>query len=116
MSKHVVIEENCRGFFKYHVLPYEQYIKEYNNGDWSHYTYERVLEFDSKEDAENYIKEQEDNTYVLALDREGYFIVPYWQAENVFTQPSLFDVIYIGDLKKCEELKNKYEEEMQEED
>lgn len=121
-EKYVVVVENSGNgiydFYKYHMLPKKQYDEEYNSGDWHYYRFEQVLEFNSKEEAEKFITEQED-IYVLGrLDSEGkdgLFIDWYRNCENVFTQPSLYTVLYVGTKEECEirmnELLKDYEEE-----
>jgi uncharacterized lipoprotein YehR (DUF1307 family) len=119
-EKYVVIIENCGNgiydFYKYHMLPKKQYKEEYNSGDWHYYRFEEVIEFDSKEEAEKFIKEQKD-IYVLGrLDSEGILFADlYEDCENVFTQPSLYTVLRVGTKEECEKMMNEilkdYEEE-----
>lgn len=109
--KYVVISEKVRGtYVKYHLLDAEQYERERERGWWDHYSYETVEYFDTREDAEKYIQERK-GYYVLfyctKLGFQGYGIIHYTEAENVYTQPSIYDIICEGPLEECQRLLKK---------
>jgi len=105
--EYAVIRERIRDYCRYHILPAEQYRQEREEGCWTHYSFETVKFFDSLEEAEKYVKDQTDY-YVLfycsKLGFQGYDICHYTEAQNVYTQPSIFDIIFEGSLEECQKL------------
>lgn len=112
--KYAVIRERIRDYRHYHILPADQYQQEREEGDWSHPSFESVRFFDTLEEAEEYVREKTD-FYVLfyctKLGFQGYDIAHYNEAQNVYNQPSIFDVIYEGSPEECEKLLEELEKE-----
>jgi len=116
--QYAVIRERIRDYCRYHIIPADQYRQEREEGDWTHYSFETVKFFDSLEEAERYVREQTDFFvlfYCSKLGFQGYDIVHYNEARNVYNQPSIFDVIYEGSLEECQRLLKELEKEEVEE-
>lgn len=112
--QYVVIRERVRAYCHYHIIPAPQYYEEREDGCWRHHSYETVELFDSLEEAEEYVKEKTD-FYVLfhclKSGFQGYDICHYLDAENVYCQPSIYDIIYTGSYEECKQLLKELEKE-----
>lgn len=111
---YAVIRERSRDYLRYHILPCAQYEQEREEGCWTHYSFESVCFFDTLEEAEEYVRQKTDFHvlfYCSKLSFQGYHICHYTEAENVYNQPSIFDVIYEGTLQECQRLRRELERE-----
>lgn len=113
--QYAVIQERIRAYRRYHIIPADQYRQEREEGDWLHPSFESVRFFDTLKEAEEYVREKTD-FYVLfyctKLGFQGYDIEHYTFAENVYTQPSIYDIIFEGSLEECQKLLKEYVEEV----
>ncbi len=104
---YAVVRERYRDYLYYHILPADQYQEEREEGCWTHYSFETVNFFDSLEEAEEYVR-QETDFYVLfycsKLGFQGYDICHYTEAQNVYDQPSIFDIVFEGSYEECRQL------------
>ena len=109
-----VVRERKRNHCRFHILPADQYWQEREEGAWTHYSFETVKFFDSLEEAEKYEKDQTDY-YVLfycnKLGFQGYDICHYTEAQNVYNQPSIFDIEHEGTFEECQKLLRELEKE-----
>lgn len=105
-EEYAVVRERIRDYRRYHILPADQYWQEREEGCWTHYSFETVNFFDSLEEAEDYVRQETDFFvlfYCLKEGFQGYDICHYTEAQNVYTQPSIFDIIFEGSLEECQE-------------
>jgi len=110
---YAVIKERDGGYINYHIIPAEQYQEEKEEGCWSHYSFETVEFFDSLEKAEEYVREKTDFYVLFYCEKsgfEGYDIVHYDEAENIYTQPSIFDIVFEGSYEECQQRLKELEE------
>lgn len=111
---YAVVSERIGDYLRYHILPAEQYRQEREKGWWTHYSYETVRFFNSLKEAEEYVR-QETDFYVLfycsKLGFQGYEICHYTEAQNVYNQPSIFDIIFEGSLEECQKRLKELEKE-----
>lgn len=104
--QYAVVSERDGGYIHYHILPADQYWQEREEGSWMHPSFETVEVFDSLKEAEEYVKEQTDFYVLFYCEKsgfEGYGIVHYDEAENVYNQ-SFFEIIHEGSLEECQQL------------
>jgi len=103
---YVVVKERNRAYCFYHILPAEQYRQEREDGCWRHPSFETVEFFDSLEEAKEYIRQETDFYVLFYCEKrgfEGYDIVHYDEAENVYNQ-SFFEIIHEGSLEECQQI------------
>jgi len=112
-TQYAVIKERDGGYLYYHILPAEQYWQEKEDGCWRHPSFETVEFFDSLEEAENYVQQETDFYVLFYCMKEGfrgYDICHYLEAENVYSQPSIFDIIHEGSYEECQQRLKELEE------
>jgi hypothetical protein len=88
MSKYIVVlsPDGGRGFYKYSLVEPDETVRHEWDDDYEHDESEICIEFDSREEAENYIRLQQQDIYYLCEDCIGYFVVPYRYAKYLHNE------------------------------
>lgn len=114
--KYVVVIENdgnvIYDHYKYHILPKQQYVEDLELGYWKHPSFERVLEFDSQEEAEKWVQEKKDSSWLVVRDSNGEIFIDDDEYGNIAGQPSLFIILYKGTRDECEAYLKEMKEEL----
>lgn len=110
-NTYVVIQENksrncIYDGYEYYIVPEDQYNSDCENGMWQHSSYELLKHSLSKEDAEHYVEDLKNTSYIVVTCDDYRFnrdpFIDTVDNDNIINQPSLFTIHYEGTEEECE--------------